>query len=272
MGLCVVFVSGARRSGKSAVVRAMVDRVWKRPPHYIRLVASQSDKVPPPRCGSARPADCGVSSARWLKYAPDQIFEILPEALTEIHRQDRFGSVVIEADADAVLRHAYPYDHRIFVMPLPWAMGEVFREPRRAAVELQRVLDDTTSFASEMFGLNAASRQMDCDPSEERPALTRAQMRAFLHSPLGDELATRIQLQPTYQGLVESDVVVVNTRVGREGPETHACVQRLQSLLDRLRGDAGRASQLFACDPLSSDDFEVNGLLRALEPMCQGGK
>ncbi|MGB0717415.1 MAG: hypothetical protein ACPGXK_16170, partial [Phycisphaerae bacterium] len=70
---------------------------------------------------------------------------------------------------------------------------------------------------------------------EERPELTETNMRGFLYSPLGDELATRIQLQPDYHGLVESDVIIVNTGAGQAGPDSAECVRRIHQLIERVR-------------------------------------
>jgi hypothetical protein len=253
------------------VIRTMIDRLWKHEPHYIRLVETGGDKRPP-KCGTRPPPKAGVASARWIEYDKERIFELLPAVLTEIHGKDRFGSVVMEADSDPALRCAYPYDHRVFVMPVPSRLEDVFRNPSRAAVELQRVLDDTASFASEIFGLFAGDGQADSEPSEDRPHLTHSQMRNFLYSPLGDELATRIQLQPPYHGLVESDVVVVNTGVGRRSPESEECLRRIKHLLDRARSKAQQASQLFFCDPCAASARMNRKLLAALKPMCAGGK
>ncbi len=195
--------------------------------------------------------------------------ETLPEALTAIHKRDRFGSVVIEADADPTLRHAYPYDHRVFVMPIPSAVHDVFRDPSRAALELQRVLDDTQAFASEIFGL--FDDPDDDEPSEARPELTPATARGFMNSPLGDELATRIQLQPPYHGLIESDVVVVNSKAGEPTPQTVQCLKRIEKLLERVRSACARDAELFLCDPCDRQGDALEKLLAALEPMCQGG-
>lgn len=271
MGLCVTFVSGLRRSGKSAVIRAMIDHLWKTGPHYIRLVKSGGDKLPPKPLAKP-PQECGVASARWVEYDGEHTFEVLHEALAVVHKNDRYGSVVIEADADPALRNAYPYDHRVFVMPLPSCVDSVFRDPSCAADELQRVLDDTVAFASEIFGLFSQDGQDDAEPSEDRAALTDTQMRGFLYSPLGDELATRIQLQPLYHGLVESDVVVVNTAVGDAGRETKECLRRIEKLLSRTRGALGQRGELFHCDPRTPVGRDYRKLLKALKPMCQRGK
>lgn len=270
MGLSVTFVSGLRCSGKSALIRRMVDGLFKTEPHYLRLVHSGSSKHRP-QTGPKPPPQCGIATARWLDYDDEHIFEILPGALEAIHHRDRYGSVIIEADAEPSLRHAYPYDYRLFVMPLPAGNNTVFRDPRRAATELQRVLDDTALFASEIFGLFTEPGQEEVDPPEARPDLTETQMRGFLYSPLGDELATRIQLQQPYHGLVESDVIVVNPGVGERGPETAECLRRIERLVARVRGLSDRCSELFLCDPRDQNGKVCEKLLKALEPMCQGG-
>ena len=270
MGLSVTFVSGPRRSGKSAVIHTMIDRLWTRPPHYIRLVKNGGDKHPPKASDRPR-SDCGVASARWVEYGAEHVFEILSDVLTAIHCEDRFGSVAVEADADPVLRHAYPYDHRVLVMPLPPSVRDVFRDPGRAAIEFQRVLDDTQAFAAEFFGLDAGDSD-DGEPREARPELSTAQMRSFLYSPLGDELASRIQLQQPYHGLVESDVIIINTGVGKRTAETAECLRRVGRLLQRVRGQSGRPCQIFRCNPCDCSSPTGQRLLKALEPMCVGGK
>jgi len=267
MQLAVTFVSGPRRSGKSALIRTMLDRVWSQPPHYFRLIERGGDKErPKPIC--APPAESGLASARWLEYEPDRVFEVLPAALTGIYRQSGPGAVIIEADSDPGLRNAYPYDHRLFVMPVPKNAQEVFRTPQAAAAELQKALEDTVSFASEIFGLLEDEVQDSGDVSEERPDLTATQMRGFLSSPLGDELATRIQLQPMYHGLVESDVVVINVNGTPPSPAAQLCIQRVERLFERLHHMTGRHTEVFLCDPRNFKNKACKKLLKALKPIC----
>jgi len=89
---------------------------------------------------------------------------------------------------------------------------------------------------------------------------------------LGDELATRIQLRPPYHGLVESEVIVINNKDGAMAPKAEECVHRIERLLDRIRGASGRRGELFICDPLNFKGKASRTLLKALKPMCQGGK
>lgn len=275
MGLSVVFVSGIRRSGKTALIQNMIDRLWKHPPHYLRLAREGGDKKAP-TASQVEPAatsleKCHVASARWLHYTDDRVIEIIAQTLTEIHQKDRYGSVVIEADAESGLRHAYPWDHRIFVMPLPAGVSEVFRDAQRAAVEFQHVMDDTAAFASEIFGMFDDGPD-DAEPHEHRDDFSKSQMRRFLNSPLGDELATRIQLQQPYHGLVESDVIVVNKAVGAPGLHADQCIERIERLLVRTSDVSGKRAELYHCDPNDPGCPECKRLMKALKPMCARGK
>jgi hypothetical protein len=249
----------------------MLEGLYERPPHYLRLAAISGDKRPPPR-DAKPPTRCAVRSASWLDYDKDLIFEVLPEALTRIHKRDRYGSVLIEADADPHLRNAYPYDRRVFVMPAPRSLNEVFRSVNQAAEALRHVLDDTAAFASEIYGMLDGGLALDDTrhgEHERRPTFTARQMRGFLNSPLGDELATRIQFQPAYHGLVESDVVLINTGVGGVSGSVDDCVHRVERLLARLRGPSARKNVVFCCDPMDAKDPLRKKLFQALRALLQ---
>jgi len=278
MGLSVTFVSGPRRSGKSTIIETLLLGLYKRPPHYLRLASLAGDKRPPP--ADFKPdVRCAVRSARWLNYDENVIYEVLPEALHRIHRCDRYGAVVIEADADPHLRHVYPYDHRVFILPAPTSPAEVFRTPDEAADALRHVLDDTATFAREIYGMldgdpssiGGFPASSDGDPSsrsrEPRPPWTLHQMYGFLNSPLGEELATRIQFKPDYHGLVESDLVLVNMGVGGISPGVDECARRIELVLARLRGPAARKNLLFCCDPLDPKDPLRRKLAKTLKEL-----
>ena len=271
MGLSIIFVSGPRLSGKSVVIRMMIDRLFAKAPHYVRMVEVGGDKDPVTMPDTPPPGS-GVASARCLLYDPERIFEILPEALSHIHRKDRFGTVIIEADSDPTMRCAYPYDHRVFVMPQPTSVSQVFRTASEAAKEFHRMLDDTAAFASEIFGMFEEGGPEDIEPKEERVDLTATGMRSFLYTPLGDELTTRMALQPRYHGLVESDVILINTYVAIEGDPAPECIIRIERLLERLRGFSDQRTELFHCNPTKPKEKVCKQLLKALKPMARGGK
>jgi hypothetical protein len=125
-----------------------------------------------------------------------------------------------------------------------------------------------------VFGLLESGPAADDDPKEPRPALSPAQMRGFLTSPLGDELATRIQLQPVYHGLLDSDVIVINAAIGGCTSVVDAVRHRIERILDRLPrrcpGRSGGTSEVFCCDPLDPTDPLRKPLFRLLEETCAG--
>ena len=252
MALTVLFVSGPRRSGKSTVIQQIIRCCAAHRPHYLRLAAVKGDKQPIEKSGAQD--DCGVASARWVRYEKDRAFEVLPHTLGRVYATDRHGLVIIESDADPVLRSAYPYDHRIFVMPAPRRHSEVFRTKSQATEAFRAVLNDTAAFAQNIFGLIDDNKELDDGASESRSELTAEELLGLIRSPLGDELATRILLQPTHHGLLEADILVVNTAVGGPADVAGDCLRRLRRVLNHLRSPTGRRPFLCACDPASSQD------------------
>ena len=249
------------------VVDLLIDKVFAKRPHYVRLSAVDGGKRPP--LGMVPPTEqCGVASAQWLCYERDRVFEMLPGLLAAIHQRDRSGHVVIEADADPVLRYAYPYDEQLFVIPAPDSLESVFRSSVQAARALQDVLDDTAEFAVEMFGLAPAPSYPDDDSHHDRKLLTKSEIRRFLDTPLGDQLAHRIQLRPEYHGLVESDVVLVNTAAGGTPAMTDGCCRRLERLLLPFQSDGEDRRALFCCNPANPADPERAKFLDSIRSLC----
>ena len=75
-----------------------------------------------------------------------------------------------------------------------------------------------------------------------------------MNSPLGDEIATRILLQPSYHGLLESDVIIVNTAVGGRSSVVDDCVRRLKRVLAHIKGPNSPKHLMFSCDPADPED------------------
>jgi len=271
--LKIVFISGPRCSGKSTLIRMVVPQLCARPPHYLRLVPVNEEQPRLTLLGDLKRA--GLASWKRINYDADRIFEFLPDCLSDISKMGGSRTVLIEADADPELRYAFPYDHRIFVMPAPTQMSEVFRTPDEAALALRDVMDDTAAFASEIFGLFDADADEDENPRllrlaergaviEERLEITSLQMRRFVNSPLGAEIASRIQLQPQYHSLVESDVTIVNMAVGGTTEVVDQCIGQIQTLIARLAEGRITKPVLFNCDLLDYADPLHQRLLERL--------
>jgi hypothetical protein len=278
-----LLISGPRHSGKSTLARFIAEQVLDERAHYLRLQPAAdlyTNAVLDCELDPTATTGTGWASAHVVRYTLDRLFETIPEGLRTVRRLDRTALAVIEADADPSLRHAYPYDFRIFVMKAPPDVHTVFRTPDAAASALHQVLQDTAAFASEIFGLfdedpfedgigvehcRAGHGDYAGGPKVERLEIAEAQIRQFLNSPLGAEIASRIQLQPDYHALVEADVVVVNARrMHRERRDVlEDCVGRLQKLLSRVRQDARRQSVLYWGD-IREDDSARRKLLQRL--------
>jgi len=272
--LNVVFITGPTYAGKSTLVRLIAKQLCSAPPHYIRLVAVDVDGGPRLTIlGDLKEA--GLASWNRINYDADRVFEFLPECLEKVSQLGGSGNVLIEADCDPSLRYAYPYDTRLFVMPSPTHIDEVFRSPNEAADALREVMDDTAAFATEIFGLFDPDDNDDSDVNyhrgqdrgviaEERVEITPLQMRRFMCSPLGAEIASRIQLQPAYHGLMESDVILVNQAVGSTHGPVESTISQIQTLISRLHTGRIARPVLYYCDPLDAADSLQYRLLQHL--------
>jgi len=234
-------------------------------PHHFRLTAAEAVGRPSFQLVTASD-DPTLASSRRIDYTSERCFEVIAEALMRLRPANPQEVVVLEADGDPCLRFAYPYDRRVFVMPAPSDVYDVFRTPEQAAVALRKVMEDTASFAAEIFGLfDDDSLEEDLGGEYFRSGAARSwnqsavqvdeiQISSFLDSPLGVEIASRIQLQPEYHGLVESDVILINTGVGGTGGAVDEVLRRLEVLLNRIRARVQNDGMLFCCDPCETQD------------------
>lgn len=285
MSVETLLINGPAGAGKTRMAQLVAEEVLKRPVHYLRMRLAPDGhtnailKHKPEK--EAGVVGNGWQSVHEVTYTDDRVFETLPDGLRAVRRLDRHGFIVIEADTNPSLRHAYPYDYRVFVMPAPTEVYTVFREPRAAAEALQQVMQDTASFASEIFGLfDAAGLDDSLGVRHQAPKhdlrqieqveqldIAEAQLRQFLNSPLGAEIASRIQLQPDYHALVESDIVVINTGVDEAGDCLDDCVSRIEKLLARIRHDARRHSVLYWGDIVDTNYPTYKKLLVRLKSL-----
>jgi hypothetical protein len=266
MGLTVSLVIGPRHSGKSSLIQIIKDEVCKSEPHLLRLVPCDRDTRSPSSLHFARmqcegESDCTVEH---VIYDPERVFETLPEILTRIHAQDRYGCVIIEGDADPNLLQAYPYDFEIFIMPAPECETDIFRSKDQVKKAFEAAMNDTAAFTSEIFGVDGVDDSWSGERKASRPGISETQMMRLLDSPLGQELASRIQCRPDYHGLIDSNAIVVNTGIGATSGAADAVVARLEKLINET-GPSKNGRSIYCCDLLDSNDPRRKKLLTHLE-------
>jgi len=274
MALTVILVCGPSKAGKSLLVRMLARRTGRGRCWHLRVLphGAQHD----PRFDEVAP-DL-FAGAYCVRYRPDQVFEMLPEVVRKISRHQADATVLVEADADPALRYAFPYDYRLFILAAPRNYHEVFRTTVQAAAAMKQMMEDTASFAAEMFGL-FDHQAISSDPQITKlrcPAwhpqavveIDQQQLQDFLSTPLGAEIASQVQLQPAYHGLIDSDVVVVNLAARPAADTTQECCTRIDGLLARLHAYDNKP-QLYCCDPTNSQDPRSTELLSHLARLAR---
>ncbi len=269
MSFCVFLVTGPRRSGKSMLVSCMIEEVCGGRPHYIRLAETSGSKRQP-RVGYPVNTKMAVATATWVDYESARAFEVVPDVLTAVYRKDQSACVVIEADStDRNLQNAYSYDHQIFLMPSPTCLEDVFRSESAVQDVLRSALQDTTLFATEMFGLSDSDGEAVGSGTGKKPITSSdskdCDLQSLLRSPMGRSLALRAQCQPEYQSMVDNDLVVINTGLGGTGAVTDTAVCAIERLIEQACSSSNASRpEVYLCDLGDRDDPQRHKLFEQI--------
>lgn len=265
MPIKVVHIAGPPGSGKTTLARRLAARRNAGARHHLRLsgrpvaepcAAQSREGVPTLRLSV--PTD-ELDSSTTTTIDPELVFEKLPAEIQRLHKPKTSTTVFIETDAEPHFRHAYSYDARVFIMPCPTGLSDVFRSRKQAEEAVRRAMHDTRDFAEEIFGL---TREARCDPPRDSikrfdppPVSERDRdVLAFIDAALGSRLAVQFMLQPCYHVLIDSDVVLLNLGVGPDGDAAEICAHRLQAIFEQLRREGSRPAWFAACEPADADD------------------
>ncbi len=264
MPIKVVHIAGPPGSGKTTLVRRLAARRTSGARHHLRLnshAAVEKELVPREPAPTLRlsvPTD-DMESSTTATIDPDLVFERLPAEIERLHKRKTSTTIFVETDAEPHFRHAYSFDARVFIMPCPATLADVFRSRREAEDAVRRAMHDTRDFAEEIFGL---TREARCDPPRDSikrfdppPVSDRDRdVLAFIDAALGSRLAVQFLLQPCYHVLIDSDVVLLNLGVGPDGDAAEICAHRLQAIFDQLRREGSRPAWFAACEPADPED------------------
>jgi len=274
MSATILHISGPAACGKTTLARIFATRAGESKPFLLRLDVRKERPMQPLRLSVQmdQMADCARRAVR-----SDLVFEEVSQAIGEIAPPDAQPTIIVETGAEPCFRHAYPYDVKVFILAVPDELGTVFRNPTETALAIDRAMDDTSEFAAELFGLDR-----DFHDSGNLPAVDVAQdsrvgaglvqsPEEFLRSDVGAEIASRMQLQPAYHAIIDSDVILLNLAAGKNGELAALCARQIDFLLEPLRRRLGRQYWFAACN-LTAADPQTRRALETVEALLRGAR
>ncbi|HWL94275.1 MAG TPA: hypothetical protein VNT79_12150, partial [Phycisphaerae bacterium] len=163
------------------------------------------------------------------------------------------------------------------IMSPPGSMEDVFRPAQETAGAIERAMHDTAEFAAELFGLervdphDSAWFRAHEDPNRDYSSDTQT-VEEFLDSPIGIEITARLQLRPMFQGVVDADVVFLNTAVATNMKTLAACAQRIERILEPVNTRLQRRTYFAAGDPLDRRNAGTEGCLKRIADLLSAAK
>jgi hypothetical protein len=267
---------GPAGAGRSRFIETLAgehpDHRW----HLVQLEGRVEQETRAEPIAGQRPGWAGVWN---LRYRGEEVLTALPELIERIQADLRGqpSVIAIEAAPDPLLRHAYAYDLRAFILTPSDDEGALFRSNDEARLALREILRDSSTFSAEV---SAADQEL----AEDDPALSAAalpapggvaevnesQVEEFLSQPLGVELAMRVHLQPQFNAMVDADIIILDMSAAESYSERSLPWQRLLALLGRVRKRHGRHPLTYACDLSDPQDPCLVRIRRRMsEKLCK---
>lgn len=271
MSTIILHLSGPTGAGKSDFARLLATCIPADRFYHVRFDIHSGEAPTNLRFVSG---DTGRAANLHCYIKPDTVFESFSDILPTIADPRESALVIVETGCHPCFRHAYPYDAKVFLMPPPSTISEVFRSPDETAGAVERAMHDTAEFAAELFGLERVGPQDSAwFPTFEAADLQEdLSIEDFLHTPVGIEISSRLQLRPAYQGIVDSDVVYLNNAVKVMMTCAEECAARIEQLLEPLRRQLDRRTWFAACDPTDRNDEMADRGIRRIGELLATAK
>ncbi len=266
-----VLILGPASIGKTTLIRTLAgehpDHAW----HLVQLESHEQESQVTARDGKA----AGWASQWHVRYRREDVLAALPALLGRIEDEAKGRPTVIALTAppDSLLRQAYAYDLRVFVMPPIDDPATMFRDSDEARKALQQILRDSSAFTAEVLDLTEGIDDVDAASQTILPSpgvaveMNQSQVETFLGQPLGLELAIRVHLQTDFSAVADANIILLNTSAG-PCCENDAGWRRLLALLGRLHKGTGPLT--YACDLSDPEDpCFVRVRRRMAEALCK---
>ncbi len=273
MSVAILHISGPPNAGKTAVAVGFAEHRSGRDTYYLRL-DTEREGVPALRLSQPLPV---VTDPRRIVTQPGVVFETLAQAVGDIAQQDADATVIVETDNEPCFRHAYPWHARVFCLPPIHDPRTVFRTREQIAMAIRELMEDTHSFAAELFGLEHGPGDSSMLPSIESKQIVEGEASAemveeFLASDVGAEIACRMRLHSEYYAIMESDILLLSESRGPWTGTAAESASMLGQLLDSTRARLDRHMHLVQCNPDDRSSQQYQAAMKHIDDAVETGR
>lgn len=272
MSVAILHISGPPNSGKTATAVGFAEHRGKKPTYYLRL-DTEREGAPALRLSQPLPL---VADPRRLVSKPGVVFETLAEAIGEIAQRDADATIVVETDNEPCFRHACPWHARLFCLPPVPNPRSLFRTREEINKALKELMEDTRSFAAEMFGLEKGPGDSSMLPAMESKQILEADaselLEEFLASEVGTDISFRMRLHSDYYAIMDSDILVLSESGGSWNGAAAESAGMLRQLLEIARSSMGRCVHVIKCNPNCTASEPFRSCVALMEKSLESGR
>lgn len=272
MSVAILHISGPPDAGKTATAVGFAEYRGDRPTYYLRL---DTEREGAPALRLSRPLPV-LAEPRRLVSKPGVVFETLAEAIGDIAQRDGDATIVVETDNEPCFRNACPWHARVFCLPPVHDPGTLFRTRDEINEAIKVLMEDTRSFAAEVFGLEHGPGDSSMLPAMESKQIIEADtselLEEFLASEVGADISHRMRLHSEYYAIMDSDILVLSESRGSWTGAAAQISNMLRQLLDSTRANVGRQVHAMQCNPNGGMTVPFRACLEMIDKAVEAGR
>lgn len=272
MSVAILHISGPPNAGKTALAVGLAEFRGKRPTYYLRL-DTEREGAPALRLSQPLPV---VVDPRRIVSKPGVVFETLSEAIGDIAQRDADATIIVETDNEPCFRHACPWHARVFCLPAISNPHVLFRSRDEIDQAVKALMEDTRSFAAEMFGLEKGPGDSSMLPAMESRQILESDaldlLEEFQLSEIGADITYRMKLHTEYYAIMDSDVLVLSESSGPWNGAAIKAAKMLNDYLETARSELNREVKLTRCNPADASSPMSRSCLAMIDQVIEAGR